>query len=55
MTRMTDIFFGLIAEKMSVVVFQPVCKVQAQFQTTEEAVHGLHIHKVVVVIYQFQQ
>ena len=55
MTRMTDIFFGLIAEKMSVVVFQPVCKVQAQFQTTEEAVYGLHVRKVVIVIYQFQQ
>ena len=55
MTRMTDIFFGLIAEKMSVVVFQPVCKVQAQFQPAEETVHGLHICKLVIIIHQFQQ
>ena len=52
--KTTDIFFGFIAEEMSVVVFQFVCKIQAQFQPAEKAVHGLHIHKVVVVIHQFQ-
>ena len=40
---------------MSVVVFQFVCKIQAQLQPTEKAVHGLHVHKVVVVIHHFQQ
>ena len=40
---------------MSVVVFESVYKIQTQLQTTEKAAHGLHVHKVVVVIHQFQQ
>lgn len=34
--KTTDIFFGFIAEEMSVVVFQFVCKIQAE--TAENSV-----------------
>ena len=40
---------------MFVVVFQFVRKIHAQFQSAEEAVHGLHVHKMVEVIHHFQQ
>ena len=41
----TDIFFGFIAEKMSVVVFQAAWKIQAQFQPTNGAYRHTRLAK----------